>query len=477
MARILLDNTTIDKPSKEKIKMGDLAINCKDGEELIVLKNNKDELCSFSTDEVIKATFEQIIKSAGFNENGEYVVPTDEIIKDTQNLSEADSKLAEAINTTNTNVSDLTTRMTAAETNIGNALTKADADAVYLAIDGTATRATTADSANKVAKALTIKSGDTTVEYDGSESKTLEVSSGSVYSLPTATYSVLGGVKIGSGISIDDNGTISVSGGSSTSQHASKDDYGIVKIGEGIDVDEGVISCKTQLSPASKTSIGGVIIGDGISIDTDGKISSLDYATTEITNDNGPFYSVTNYGEYFTCQLNSSPTLYGSIDWLTCGNIVKFVNVDALNINLPFYICTPDYECEHDLDSGYRYVRTPTKFGTNKLHKMTLADMRQLVGKTFYLINANTSGAIAVYYGVEMIENKTDNINYLSCKTSPTDNDYNSIGIPANGGIVKIECCRGAYKSSDELTYECIYWKWEGGIQNSLTEFKDNVTE
>lgn len=81
MARTLLDNTTIDKPSKEKINMGDLAINCKDGEELIVLKNNKDELCSFSTDEVIKATFEQIIKSAGFNENGEYVVPTDEIIK------------------------------------------------------------------------------------------------------------------------------------------------------------------------------------------------------------------------------------------------------------------------------------------------------------------------------------------------------------------------------------------------------------
>lgn len=437
MARTLLDNTTIDKPSKKKINMGDLAINCKDGEELIVLKNNKDELCSFSTDEVIKATFEQIIKSAGFNENGEYVVPTDEIIKDTQNLSEADSKLAEAINTTNTNVSGLTNSLTDIKTAVKDALTKDEASNLYLGKDNTA------KSANQVVGTLTING----YTYNGSQNVTVIIDGG------------------GSG------------GGSSTYQYASKDDYGIVKIGEGIDVDEGVISCKTQLSPASKTSIGGVIIGDGISIDTDGKISSLDYATTEITNDNGPFYSVTNYGEYFTCQLNSSPTLYGSIDWLTCGNIVKFVNVDALNINLPFYICTPDYECEHDLDSGYRYVRTPTKFGTNKLHKMTLADMRQLVGKTFYLINANTSGAIAVYYGVEMIENKTDNINYLSCKTSPTDNDYNSIGIPANGGIVKIECCRGAYKSSDELTYECIYWKWEGGIQNSLTEFKDNVTE
>lgn len=437
MARTLLDNTTIDKPSKEKINMGDLAINCKDGEELIVLKNNKDELCSFSTDEVIEATFKQIIESAGFNEKGEYVAPTEggtEVIKDATKLSDADSKLAKAITTANTNISDLTKSLTDIKTAIEGALTIDKANDMYLGKN---------DAAKDVVGTLSING----YTYNGSQNVTVIIDGG------------------GSG------------GGSSTYQYASKDDYGIVKIGEGIDVDEGVISCKTQLSPASKTSIGGVIIGDGISIDTDGKISSLDYATTEITNDNGPFYSVTNYGEYFTCQLNSSPTLYGSIDWLTCGNIVKFVNVGALNINLPFYICTPDYECEHDLDSGYRYVRTPTKFGTNKLHKMTLADMRQLVGKTFYLINANTSGAIAVYYGVEMIENKTDNINYLSCKTSPTDNDYNSIGIPANGGIVKIECCRGAYKSSDELTYECIYWKWEGGIQNSLTEFKDNVTE
>lgn len=175
-------------------------------------------------------------------------------------------------------------------------------------------------------------------------------------------------------------------------------------------------------------------------------------------------------------MLNGSPTLYGSIDWLTCGNIVKFVNMDVMIINLPFYICTPDYACEHDLDSGYRYVRTPTKFGTNEMHMMTLVDMRQLVGKTFYLIN-NTNSVMAIYYGVEMIEDKTDNVNYVSCKTQPTDNDYKSTGIPSNGGIVKFECCRGAYRSSDELTYECIYWKWEGHIQNYLKEFNDDVTE
>ena len=40
--------------------------------------------------------------------------------------------------------------------------------------------------------------------------------SGSTYVLPTATANRLGGVKIGSGITVENDGTISVSGGSSS---------------------------------------------------------------------------------------------------------------------------------------------------------------------------------------------------------------------------------------------------------------------
>ena len=256
---VALDSVTKNGPklpTADQIDLGELAVNYLDSYETISLKNNKSEIITFSSDEardakiqeasdeikgiikdnekVVAAALNQVVESAGFDENGKYVAPTEtgtEFIQDAATLSDADSKLAKAITTANTNVSELTTRMTAAETNIGNALTKADADAAYLAIGGTATRATTADSANKVDSTLTIKSGDTTVVYDGSEDKTLEVSSGSVYSLPTASGSVLGGVKIGSGISIDGNGTISVSGQTYELPTASDSVLGGVKIG------------------------------------------------------------------------------------------------------------------------------------------------------------------------------------------------------------------------------------------------------
>ena len=250
---VALDSVTKNGPklpTADQIDLGELAVNYLDSYETISLKNNKSEIITFSSDEardakiqeasdeikgiikdnekVVAAALNQVVESAGFDENGKYVAPTEtgtEFIQDAATLSDADSKLAKAITTANTNVSNLTTRMTAAETNIGNALTKTDADAAYLPINGMA------KSANKVANTLKITSGGTTVEYDGSESKTLEVSSGSVYSLPTATDSVLGGVKIGSGISIDTDGKISVSGQAYELPTATDSVLGGVKIG------------------------------------------------------------------------------------------------------------------------------------------------------------------------------------------------------------------------------------------------------
>ena len=438
MTRTLLDDTTIDKPSKEKIDMGDLAINCKNGEELIVLKNDKDELCSFSTDEVIEATFEQIIDSAGFNEKGKYVAPTEtgtEVIKDATTLSDADTKLAKAITTANTNISGITESLTDIKTAIKDALTIDKANDMYLGKNDTA------KNANQVIGTLTING----YTYNGSKSVTLTTDGG------------------GSG------------GGSSTFQYASKNTYGIVKIGDGINVDDGIISCKTQLSPASTDTLGGVKIGDGISIDNEGKISFLDYATTEITNDNGLFYSAEKYGGYITCLLDGSPTLYGSPDWLTCGSLVKFIGMDGKGINLPFYTCTPDNSCVPSAgdNSDCRYVRTTTKFGTGELHKMTMAEMKQLIGRKFYLMNTESTGMMTVYYGVPMNENKDGSTTYISWDNK--DTDYMSVGIPVGGTLI-MECCLGGYKY-DDVYYECIYWKYLVNIGTPLVEFDDGGAE
>jgi hypothetical protein len=74
----------------------------------------------------------------------------------------------------------------------------------------------------------------------------------SAYTLPTATDSVLGGVKIGSGISIDGNGVIS-SASSYTLPTATGSVLGGVKIGSGVSILDGVISVSTSYAAVSHT--------------------------------------------------------------------------------------------------------------------------------------------------------------------------------------------------------------------------------
>jgi hypothetical protein len=103
------------------------------------------------------------------------------------------------------------------------------------------------------------------------------------YTLPTATASVLGGVKIGSGISIDGNGVISASSGY-TLPIASASVLGGIKIGSGLSIDgSGVVSAAgTYTLPNATTStLGGVIIGTGLAVSS-GTVS-VTYGTSSST--------------------------------------------------------------------------------------------------------------------------------------------------------------------------------------------------
>ena len=98
---------------------------------------------------------------------------------------------------------------------------------------------------------------------------------GGSYTLPVATETKLGGVKIGTGITIDAAGRISVTGGTSELQPATSEVLGGVKIGSGVNVDTaGTISVNSYTLPAASSEVlGGVKIGEGISIDSAGTIS------------------------------------------------------------------------------------------------------------------------------------------------------------------------------------------------------------
>ena len=97
------------------------------------------------------------------------------------------------------------------------------------------------------------------------------------YTLPTAASNTLGGVKVGSGLAInDETGALSVS-----LPIATANALGGIKIGSRLDIDAqtGVLSASDQsytLPTASNEDLGGVIIGNGLTINNDGVLSADD---------------------------------------------------------------------------------------------------------------------------------------------------------------------------------------------------------
>lgn len=168
-----------------------------------------------------------------------------------------------------------------------------------------------------------------------------------------------------------------------------------------------------------------------------------------------------------TCQLDGSPTLYGAPDWLCTGQLVHMAPASATSINLPFYTCTPDHICAPSGGEGseYRYVRTPTRFGTGTWHMMTLAEMRMMVGKTFYITNKGMH-PVTVYYGVPFIFTDGDTP-FLQWDGA---DDYASIGIPAGATLI-VDCRMDGYLSGG-VYYECIWWRYRQNVGQPLLEFK-----
>jgi hypothetical protein len=96
------------------------------------------------------------------------------------------------------------------------------------------------------------------------------------YTLPAATVSTLGGVIIGSNISVDSSGVISIIFPSGYTLPVATDSVlGGVKIGNNVNVDgAGTISVIfPSLAIATDSTLGGVIVGSNINVDANGVIS------------------------------------------------------------------------------------------------------------------------------------------------------------------------------------------------------------
>lgn len=68
----------------------------------------------------------------------------------------------------------------------------------------------------------------------------------SSYTLPAATTSTLGGIKVGSNLSVTSDGTLSATAQSYTLPTASSSTLGGVKVGTGLSISSGVLSIDTS---------------------------------------------------------------------------------------------------------------------------------------------------------------------------------------------------------------------------------------
>ena len=134
---------------------------------------------------------------------------------------------------------------------------------------------------NKPTSFYTLPQATTTVlggvRVDGT-SITIDPSNGQIsaapsgYTLPVATNGTLGGVMIGAGLSITSSGVLSTT--VQSIPVASATILGGIKIGSGLAIDSSTGIASVDLPTASATVLGGVKVGSGLSIDSSGILST-----------------------------------------------------------------------------------------------------------------------------------------------------------------------------------------------------------
>ena len=114
--------------------------------------------------------------------------------------------------------------------------------------------------------------------------------SGEGYTLPPASATTLGGVKIGSGINVTADGVISANGGGGAPYElpaATADTLGGIKVGDNLTITpDGKLSANAgayELPVATSAILGGVKVGSGLNVTQDGTLSAQGYTLPKAT--------------------------------------------------------------------------------------------------------------------------------------------------------------------------------------------------
>lgn len=148
--------------------------------------------------------------------------------------------------------------------------------------------------------------------------------------LTTATTSTVGGIKIGTGLAITADGTLS-SAAAFTLNTATSTTLGGIQVGFGLSIDKnGVLSVPTQvLTTATKYILGGVKIGNSISASVDGTIdvnaANISTATTSTVGVVKPGYGLSIDGTgALNLGVNGNFTITGN---LAVNGVISATNI------------------------------------------------------------------------------------------------------------------------------------------------------
>ena len=196
------------------------------------------------------------------------------------------------------------------------------------------------------------------------------------YTLPTASSSTLGGVKIGSNLSIS-SGVLSVNTGSSTSK-------GVLSVGSNITVSSGQISLtknnitsalgytppttdtKYTLPTASSSTLGGVKIGSNISISS-GTISVKTATTSAL--------GVVKIGSNISVSSGTISVPDANVNEKGVVTIWRSIENGYNDDRVPTMNAVYTYVHSKDVTDGYHNIRTPSAEGIDVTHGETANHM------------------------------------------------------------------------------------------------------
>lgn len=169
------------------------------------------------------------------------------------------------------------------------------------------------------------------------------VASAQVYELPKASSTILGGIKVGDRLSIDAQGVLSADAGAYTLPKATNSTLGGIKIGSGLEIDGGGIVSVSfnqyNLPVATGSVLGGVKIGSRLTI-TDGVLSAdiqaagisdrLTASSQELVLDTTGRISYPGNGVHQQSNVFSAPPNTNTVVYTTAGEYVRAIKIFAL---------------------------------------------------------------------------------------------------------------------------------------------------